>query len=83
MPASLQSSLALVQFWLAQHPILFAALVAWTFIWKGFALWKAARIGQPIWFSALLVLNTFGIFEIIYLVFVARKYRVEAESTTK
>ena len=34
---------------------------------KAFSLWYAARAGQKIWFVAILLLNTFGILEIIYL----------------
>lgn len=42
--------------------------VAWTIIIKGYALWHAARNGQKWWFLALLVINTLGILEVIYLV---------------
>ena len=48
-------------------PFLLAALV-WTIILKGFALWHAARSGQKWWFVALLVINTLGILEIVYLI---------------
>ncbi len=46
---------------------LFGVMVVWTIIWKGFALWKSARLRQPIWFVALLIVNTLGILEILYL----------------
>ncbi len=36
-------------------------------ILKGFALWRAARKSQKEWFIVLLVVNTLGILEIIYL----------------
>lgn len=39
----------------------------WTLVWKGFALWKSARLKQPVWFIALLIINTLGILEILYL----------------
>ena len=39
----------------------------WTVAIKGYALWHAARNGQKEWFIALLVLNTLGILEIVYL----------------
>ena len=52
-------------------------LILWTIPWKGMALWKAAQLSQKKWFIILLVLNTFGILEIIYLRFIARKYTVE------
>jgi len=42
-------------------------LIIWSLIWKGFALWKSARLNQPIWFVVLLVVNTFGILEILYI----------------
>lgn len=35
---------------------------------KGYALWQAARHNQPWWFVALILINTLGILEIIYLV---------------
>lgn len=43
-------------------------LVIWTVVLKGFALWYAARAGQTWWFVALLIVNTVGILEIIYLI---------------
>ncbi|MDI6778136.1 MAG: DUF5652 family protein [Patescibacteria group bacterium] len=48
-------------------------LIVWTLAWKGIALWKSARLGQTGWFIAILVLNTVGILEIIYVFLVARK----------
>lgn len=39
----------------------------WALIWKGLALWKSARKSSPIWFVVLLVVNTLGILEILYL----------------
>ncbi len=45
------------------------AVVVWSLPWKGFALWKSARRGESRWFIALLLLNTAGIMEIIYLFF--------------
>jgi hypothetical protein len=54
-----------------QSPWFLAALV-WSMIIKGIALWQASQRRQKIWFVALLVVNTFGILELIYLVFVAK-----------
>ena len=39
---------------------------------KGFALWNAARRSEKWWFIILLVVNTVGILEIIYLLAVAK-----------
>ena len=48
-------------------------LVLWTLIWKGFALWTSARKGSKAWFILLLIINTFGILEIIYIYLIAKK----------
>ena len=42
-------------------------LILWSLLWKGLALWHAGRRGQPWWFVIMLVINTIGILEIIYL----------------
>lgn len=48
-------------------------LAAWSLFWKGLALWRAARLNQPGWFVGLLVINTLGILEIIYLLVITKK----------
>ena len=45
----------------------FVLLVIWSIAWKGWALWIAARKGSKPWFVALLVLNTAGILDILYI----------------
>jgi len=42
-------------------------VLVWTGIWKAIALWKSARLNQPIWFIVLLLVNTIGILEILYI----------------
>ncbi len=42
-------------------------LVFWSLAWKGWALWRAAKNDSKPWFIALLVINTMGILEILYL----------------
>ncbi len=49
------------------QPWLLLPVLLWSFFWKGLALWRSARSGQKYWFVALLVINTVGILEIIYL----------------
>lgn len=49
-------------------PLLLFVAAIWSLAWKGFALWFSARGGQKGWFIALVILNTLGILEIIYLV---------------
>jgi methionyl-tRNA synthetase len=52
--------------------VLLGLLILWSIVWKGLALWRAAKRGDMIWFIIFLVLNTAGILEIIYLFFVAK-----------
>ncbi len=51
---------------------LIVALVLWSAIWKAVALWYAARNGDKVWYILLLILNTVGILEIIYIFAVHR-----------
>jgi hypothetical protein len=41
--------------------------IAWSLLWKGLALWRAAKRGDMWWFIAFLFINTLGILEIVYL----------------
>ena len=47
--------------------ILILLSIAWTLPWKGVALWKSARNKHLVWFIVLLIVNTLGILEIIYI----------------
>jgi len=60
-------------------PLLVLVLI-WSVVWKGLALWKAARRGANVWFVVLLVVNTVGILEILYLyVFSKKSHSVSRE----
>lgn len=48
-------------------------LVLWSLVWKGWALWTAARKGDKWWYIALLLLNTAGILEIIYIFLISKQ----------
>jgi len=50
----------------------FILVIIWSLIWKGFSLWRAARNTQRNWFIAMLIINTFGILEIIYLFYFSK-----------
>ncbi|MFH1211256.1 MAG: DUF5652 family protein [archaeon] len=52
--------------------LLVVALI-WSTIWKGIALWKSARYGQKAWFIVLIIVNTIGLLEIIYLAFFQKR----------
>jgi hypothetical protein len=52
--------------------LLLIVLVAWDLVWRGIALWRAARNEQIAWFIVLLVVNSVGILPIIYLLIYRR-----------
>ena len=41
----------------------------WSLPWKGVALWKAARNNQIGWYIAMLIIQTLGALEILYIFF--------------
>lgn len=51
----------------------FAVLVVIALFWKGIALWTAARRSDSAWFIVLLIINTAGILELIYVTWAAHK----------
>jgi hypothetical protein len=53
--------------------ILLVIVTIWTLFWKGCALWIAGKKDQKWWFLVLLVVNTVGILEIVYIFYVAKK----------
>lgn len=52
---------------LINNPWIIWLIIFWTIPWKAVALWRAAKTNQKIWFIVLLVVNTLGILEILYL----------------
>jgi hypothetical protein len=42
-------------------------LVMWELVWKGIALWRAAKNHHKVWFVFILILNTVGVLPIVYL----------------
>jgi methionyl-tRNA synthetase len=55
---------------------LIVALVIWSAIWKAIALWKAARNNHLAWYIIMMILNTAGILEIIYIFAVGKSTEV-------
>ena len=54
--------------------IIIYVLFLWSILWKGLALWNAARNSQRNWFIVMVLpINTVGILEIAYLFFFAKK----------
>jgi hypothetical protein len=60
---------------LIQNQWIILLAVLWALPWKGVALWKAARLNDKKWFIALLVVNTLGLLEILYIFIFSRKKR--------
>ena len=58
------------------NPFLIPVLI-WSLVWKGIALWRSSRNNQRNWFIALLLINTVGLFEIIYLLWFERNKNAE------
>ena len=52
---------------------LFLLVLVWVFVIKGIALWKSARNGHKGWFIALLVINTLGLLELVYIIWFSKK----------
>jgi len=53
----------------------------WTVCIKGVALWRSARSGHTAWFIVLLVANTLGILELIYLIWFKGEQAVSTTPT--
>lgn len=67
--SNLNTLLALFQ----ERPALVALVMIWSLFWKGLGLWHSAQRRQTIWFVVILLVNLFGLLEIIYLFAIAKK----------
>ncbi len=54
--------------------VLALVLVVVIIVLKGYSLWYAAKRDEKWWFIILLIVNTLGILELIYLAFVVKKW---------
>ncbi|MEK6928235.1 MAG: DUF5652 family protein [Nanoarchaeota archaeon] len=66
-PASISIISDSVNNFLLAHPILVSIVMLWALIWKGFSMWKAAQNKSLPWFVILLVINSLGILDILYI----------------
>lgn len=44
-------------------------IIVWILFWKAIALWYAARKSMRGWFIAILIINSFSILEIFYILY--------------
>lgn len=59
-------------FMFGMGPAVLILVSLWSLFWKGLALWHSAQRGRHWWFAALLIINTVGVLEIVYLFGVAK-----------
>jgi hypothetical protein len=52
--------------------VIFILLTIWSLVWKGISLWKSAQNKHRNWFIAILVINSFGILEIVYIFYFSK-----------
>ncbi|MDD3098206.1 MAG: DUF5652 family protein [Candidatus Pacebacteria bacterium] len=58
---------------LIMNPWFILLIIAWSLPWKGVALWKAAKNDHKWWFIPLLIVNTVGVLEMIYIFVFSKK----------
>ncbi len=71
---------------LATAIIVLAIISIWSLVWKGFALWKASKKNHLVWFIILLIINTLGILEILYIYVFSKmslKRKIKEEKSKK
>lgn len=56
----------ITQQWVQEYVWLILLVSFWDLLWKGLALWKAARKNDRAWFAALLLINSLGLLPIFY-----------------
>jgi len=57
-------------------------LIAIVIVLKGYALWNASKRNEKWWFIVLLIVNTMGILELIYLIFIAKKWPIKGSTSS-
>ncbi len=53
--------------WVYAYLPILVLLIVWSLFWKGLALWHSATRKEQWWFVILLLVNTVGVLEMIYL----------------
>ncbi|HKM40643.1 MAG TPA: DUF5652 family protein [Patescibacteria group bacterium] len=57
--------------------ILFPIILIWSLVWRGLALWRSARLNHKTWFVFMLIINSLGILEILYLAFFGKIKKIK------
>jgi hypothetical protein len=48
-------------------------LIVWSYCWKVPAIWRSVKNENKKWFVVFIIINTFGILEIAYLMYFSKK----------
>lgn len=60
-------------------------LMVWSLYWKWRSLWTAAEHGDKVWFTVLLIINSVGILDLVYIYLLAKpgdpEYSTEESKT--
>lgn len=67
---------------LTNNPWIMALVILWVLPWKAVSLWKAVKNNSKPWFVVLLVLNTLGILEILYIFIFGKKKSASISSAS-
>lgn len=62
---------------------LISLLAAWTLAWKGASLWHAAKDDSKPWFVVLLLSNTMGVLDALYIFRVSRTRKLAVEDARR
>lgn len=68
---------------IALSPWMILVITIWTLPWKGVALWKAAHLKSKWWFIALLIIETVGVLEILYIFVFSKRKSLKSESAAE
>lgn len=63
--------------------VLLVVILLWSIFWKCYSVWIAVKNNDKRWFIALLILNTVGILDIIYIFSVAKKNTGDIKNVLK
>ena len=61
--------------------LILVLITLWTLLWKCYSVWIAAKNGDKKWFAALVIFNTVGILDMIYVFKIAKKTWPEVKAT--
>lgn len=58
---------------LLENVWILVVVIVWSVVWKALALWRAAKNDSKVWFILLILVNTVGLFEILYILIFGKK----------